>query len=213
MKRAIRFTIAGLIIFTTISVLVSCGSLSKAAWKGDLKKVKSYLQKGEDVNQIDNYGWTALHWAVYYQYYDVTLYLLRNRANPNIRTTKSYRSIYAGTTPLLIASYYGKSELVGILLKAGAKVNAQDSKGNTPLKYARNYKFTEVVRLLKGRGALTTFDDVKPDRSKPQQVIYLNDGSRIVGEIISQSRTHVTIKTKYTVIKVEKGKVSEIKYK
>ena len=45
------------------------------------------------------------------------------------------------------------------------------------------------------------------------QTIFLNDSSRIVGKIIKQTRTHVTVKTKYTTITIHKNNIKSMKYK
>src|SRR5512137_123778 len=99
-------------VIIAVSLLVGCGSLTKSAINGDLAGVKKHLQKGEDVNRYDRWGWTPVMWATYYNYYEVVNYLLENGANPNARSKKAYGSIAIGSTPLLIASYYGWAGIV-----------------------------------------------------------------------------------------------------
>ncbi len=45
------------------------------------------------------------------------------------------------------------------------------------------------------------------------ETIYLKDGSKIIGKIISQNKSFVSIKTKYASIKVKKIKIKRISYK
>ena len=48
------------------------------------------------------------------------------------------------------------AELIGILLDAGADVNARTSQGNTPLHIAAYKGYAGTVRLLLARGAIRT---------------------------------------------------------
>jgi len=54
----------------------------------------------------------------------------------------------------MLATTYGPSELVEMLLKAGAKVNVTDVRGMTPLHYAvtSDYQNPEIVRMLLAAG-------------------------------------------------------------
>ncbi len=56
------------------------------------------------------------------------------------------------TTPLHRAASEGHTEVVKILLKAGAKVNAKNNRGRTPLDYARQ---KQIKQLLRKHGAKT----------------------------------------------------------
>ncbi len=67
--------------------------LVKAAMEGNLKKVRKYLKKGEDINGRDSAGGTALHGAAVVVNYDMCKLLLDNGADVNATT-------HMGTTPL-----------------------------------------------------------------------------------------------------------------
>jgi len=56
-------------------------------------------------------------------------------------------------TGLHTASINGNIQIVAILLKAGARVDARDSLGNTPLIYAADHDRLEVAKLLLDVGA------------------------------------------------------------
>ena len=60
----------------------------------------------------------------------------------------------AGTTILMLASYYGHQELVRLILSRGADPNLQDKQGRTALRRARESGHPEVVELLKQAGAV-----------------------------------------------------------
>ncbi|MBX9831134.1 ankyrin repeat domain-containing protein [Candidatus Babeliales bacterium] len=57
-----------------------------------------------------------------------------------------------GKTALHIASQFCLTEIVELLLNAGALVNVQDKSGNTPLHYAAGWGFVEIVALLVEKG-------------------------------------------------------------
>ena len=53
-----------------------------------------------------------------------------------------------GNTPLILASLYGNKDIVEMLLKAGADVQAINKEGKNALSYARLYSHSEIVKLL-----------------------------------------------------------------
>jgi len=58
-----------------------------------------------------------------------------------------------GNTALIEASEKGYTEIVKLLLKAGADVNAEDGDGRTALILAKEQGYIEIVDLLKKAGA------------------------------------------------------------
>lgn len=53
-----------------------------------------------------------------------------------------------GSTPLIMASLFGKTEVVKILIEAGAQVNIQNNDGSTALHTAAFFCQTEIVEIL-----------------------------------------------------------------
>ncbi len=135
--------------------LTACASsatkLSRDAINGNLTAVKKRVKEGGDVNEFDKWGWTPLHWAVYYRSLPVTKFLLENGADPNIQTTGAYGSMHAGSTPLMITAYYGLPDFAELLLKHGARANIADDNGITALDYAKRYRYTEVIELIENQ--------------------------------------------------------------
>jgi ankyrin repeat protein len=121
----------------------------KATRNKDLTAVKARLAEGEKVNDLDkDNGWTALHYAVFYEQLGIARFLLEQGADPNIQGTWKYRAIKPGATPLIIAGYYGMDGMVELLLQHGARLDFADKSGATALDYAKLYKFKGSADLL-----------------------------------------------------------------
>ena len=147
------------------SPLLQAGtSLSKATIAGNVPKMKACLDAGEKVDEIDKWGWTPLMWAVYYRNQPATQFLLEQKADPNIQSTRAYSKFAVKTTPLLICAYYGLDEPAELLLKAGAKKDLADQSGKQPMDLAKEYSFESFVTLLEGKAAKTP---AKPTAKAP----------------------------------------------
>ena len=77
--------------------------------------------------------------------------LLNNGADPNTAPGPNDK----GMTALMFAAWKGHSEIVRLLARAGANVNAVSQTGATPLIYAANAGSQESVRILLNHGART----------------------------------------------------------
>ena len=73
--------------------------------------------------------------------------------NPNQVEEDSQR------TGLQWAAINGNLQIVAILLKAGAKIDARDNLGNTPLIYAADHDHLELAKLLLDVGAAIDSQD------------------------------------------------------
>lgn len=134
------------------------------------------IEKGANVNEVDDTGISALHRAASNNHYEVIKILLSNGANPNTKTMKDY-------TPLMHACAGGNEQIIEILLKYGAdstvvdkvnnkstlhissivgcfgrmqmllqnnylNVNAEDNDLMRPIHYASLYGHVDIVKLL-----------------------------------------------------------------
>lgn len=143
-----RILLSIICLLCALAFLFGCGSMSKSVIKGDLYGVKSHLANGENVNQIDSWGWTPLLWSTYYNYYPIVEYLLNNGADPNVQSTETQGIIFKGSTALIVAAYYGQPDTVKILLAHGADKNIKNNAGETARYLAEKFSFTDVVNLL-----------------------------------------------------------------
>lgn len=125
-------------------------SIHDAARSEDINQIKSFIDKGYNVNAIEQKtGWTPLHSAVSSGHISIVELLINNRANVN--TTSN-----AGFTPLHIAVDQGNVSIVEFLISKEADVNATNAAGLTPLNLAENlfdmtktYEYGKIVEFLK----------------------------------------------------------------
>jgi ankyrin repeat protein len=75
---------------------------------------------------------------------------------PFVEKGDIHRSNKHGFTPLLIAAYYGHTDLVQYLAENGADVNRQDNKGWTSLMYAAYYNYKGIAKILLEHNASVT---------------------------------------------------------
>lgn len=85
-----------------------------AAQEGKLDAVKFSVDKGANVNAIDNYGWTPLMYATWEGHLDVVQYLVDKGANVNAKD-------FNGWTPLMHAAWKGHLDVVKYLMDKGAR--------------------------------------------------------------------------------------------
>ncbi|MDH3997681.1 MAG: ankyrin repeat domain-containing protein [Desulfuromonadales bacterium] len=87
-----------------------------AAQDGDLVRVKELVEKGYDINSVDeDMSFTPLHYAAQYEHLEVINYLLSVGANVNAHEEESI-----GETPLGNVSATCSYEVAEILIEAGA---------------------------------------------------------------------------------------------
>jgi hypothetical protein len=85
-----------------------------AAYKGDLQRVGSAIQRGADVN-ASHEGWTALMYAAYYGHLEIARLLIENHANPLLGRD--------GWSPLSLAESKGHRTIAELLRMNGAVVS------------------------------------------------------------------------------------------
>src|SRR5579884_790013 len=125
--------------------------------KGNIRRLKTILDAGADINGTDWQGHTALIKAASKRNKEMLLFLLEYGADVNIRTPKYH---YTALLELLYPSKWGPAiteqravDMTRALLEKGADVNAADCEGDTALMYATRQGWIEVVRLLLEHGA------------------------------------------------------------
>lgn len=148
-------------------------TLLHLAARVDLTEIVEPLIEKEriNINAVDSFGKTALHYAILSGSARVAEMLLKAHADPNItdgfRNTPLLLAIQTdniamarlllqsgakvetkGCSALSLASLCGDYRMVQLLLQNGANVSFQEEGGDTPLCDAAGSNNTEVVRLL-----------------------------------------------------------------
>jgi len=122
----------------------SATPLMKAAWKGDTVKMNSLLTgtRGEkvveDINEQDEFGWTALRYAVRNQKADAARMLaVTFKADVNLASN-------SGRTPLMSAAGNNLEEMVKGLVNSGADITAVDNEGLTAFDHSQ----TDAIKAM-----------------------------------------------------------------
>jgi len=126
--------------------------ISYAASRGKKKIVMSLLAAGADIQKTDEGGWQPIVYAIYSDSKKLIQQLLDNGANPNADEAE-----HGSATILQIAAYRGDADIVKLLCKRGANLEARDKRqGTTALSlacYADMLHKENVVRTLIKAGA------------------------------------------------------------
>ena len=111
--------------------------------------VRILVEKGVDINSVDNYGNTALYFAVLKGDKEIAKLLLDRGAK--IDALDKY-----GRTILHYAVSIGNNEMCRLLMQDGANVNIRDKDGNTALDLAIVNSNTDLINLLQQNGGKST---------------------------------------------------------
>ena len=110
------------------------------------------LDRGADVTQGDQYGMTALHYAVEMNKPSLLKALLKRGADPNAQLTQGLpfrrgdyvgREAYDGASPFWLAARLGNVEMMRELLDAGADPELRQAWGVTPTMVAAGVTQTD----------------------------------------------------------------------
>jgi uncharacterized protein len=152
-------------------------ALHFAVREGDMNSVRELLAAGADVNQVSEFGWTALLIATQNRFYQLGKYLLEQDADPNIANEGGWNPLYIATDNRNIegGDYPTRKpdmdhlEFIKALLAAGADPNIRmasstetrtifthqwlEEPGATPFLRAAQSSDLELMRLLLDNGA------------------------------------------------------------
>ena len=121
-------------------------SLHDAVAKNDMAALEKILRSEQDVDEIDERGWTALHLAASRGMTTQAITLLEHGADVNALGPVSH-------TPLHICALHGTTETAIALMERGADIEAKQTDSRTPLHLCSIRKTTETAEALMERGA------------------------------------------------------------
>ena len=135
-----------LFLFMTPSAFAQNAEIHRAAYQGDIERVRELLQKGVKPDERDSFGGTALHAAMFQKNMEIVTLLLRNKFDIDAQGTQN------GYTPLHDAVWANNLDAVKRLLDEGAKTNMKGKDGLTPYGKARKEGRVEIARYFESRG-------------------------------------------------------------
>ncbi|MDE7298580.1 MAG: ankyrin repeat domain-containing protein [Lachnospiraceae bacterium] len=144
--------------------------------KDDYAKSAAPFFSKESMEQIDNNGVSAVHWAARNGHLEMMKIMLEKGVDPNLTQDQPAE---AGNTPLHVACIYGHSDIVKLLEENGGDSSLQNVNGEIPAHHAvMKKKFggdlnaeqrAEVLR------ALGTLDGVRNDGKTPLMLLQFLD--------------------------------------
>ena len=133
-----------------VEFLVSKGATAPefhlAVCQGNLERVKSFVEEGNDVNTKDELGWSPLYWAASMGREEVAEFLIGKGADIDVEISNN-------RTLLHQAARSGAAKLVELLISKGADSNARDKNDSTPLHSAAGVGHKNIVKFLITKGA------------------------------------------------------------
>ncbi len=112
--------------------------LMLAALGGQMDIVKGLIERDADVNKT---GWTPLHYAATRGHLDVMRLLLDKSAYIDAASPN-------GTTPLMMAAFYGTPSSVKLLLEAGADPFLKNKQDLTAIDFAQRANRAEAADII-----------------------------------------------------------------
>lgn len=114
-------------------------ALMIACYLGKQDIVQNLISSKAQINQD---GWTALHYAAVAGYVEIVELLLKNQASVDAFSPNK-------TTPLMMATRSGKLALIKILIQNGADVTLKNAQGMTAYDFATQVEMRNIAQYLK----------------------------------------------------------------
>ena len=149
--------------------------LQIASFYNNYDIVELLLNRGADINAINNIKETPLFIACKNGYKNIVELLLNRGADTNIKN-------YHGDTALMVACLHGNEEIVEILLNKGANV-LQNNGGYTALIYACWKDYEKIVEILL---KYCTVDIVNKKNIKGRDAFMHTKGDNILNQLLDK---------------------------
>ncbi len=113
----------------------------KIVYDNDFEKFKEMVNKLDDINIVNKYGWTLLHITIRRDRRDMVAFLLENGADIN-------KIDGVGWTPLMEAIMDEMAELVKFLVEQGADKSIANARGATAPMLAQKFGRSDMYQYL-----------------------------------------------------------------
>ena len=113
----------------------------KVVYDNDFEKFKEMVNKLDDINIVNKYGWTLLHITIRRDRRDMVAFLLENGADIN-------KIDGVGWTPLMEAIMDEMTELVKFLVEQGADKSIANARGATAPMLAQKFGRSDMYQYL-----------------------------------------------------------------
>jgi HEAT repeat protein len=123
-----------------------CSDIITASAESNIGAVKSIIDKGCDINVIDDYGASALMVAAIRGEFEIAKLLIDNGADINARDVRD-------NTPLTLAADNGHLDIVKLLIDNGAELNIEHAPDKASIVNAAKKNYIGIVDLLINVGA------------------------------------------------------------
>jgi len=208
--------------------------LHAAVRSGNAGCVRLLIDLEARVDLVDTSGWTVLLWAVHDQNLEIAHLLLQFGADPNPVTSGERTPLLIaahesceelvrllldhgadraaadatnrGMTVLHYSSCQGHTDLVRLLIDAGANLNTPDSKGYTALHLAAEWGELEVVRILLKAGAdicLKNHDGFTPEYVEPDPHVVSDEDHKEIRRLLEDARNKMPIELSSAEVKLK----------
>ena len=121
---------------------IDCSGIIEASLDGKYEVIKSFVDKGCDLNNIDADGRTPLMSAIKNKHDKIAELLIKSGALLDVQDHK-------GFTALIHAAFSGSADTAQLLVDRGADINIKSNKGAVALFYAGMSKQQNIVRILR----------------------------------------------------------------
>ena len=112
------------------------------AYYGHIQSLETLLKLGANACAVDKKGSNAFMGVAFKGHKHVAKWLLENTdCNVNHQN-------HAGQTALMMASLFGRENIIKLLLDHGANPSVMDNQGNTSLKLAQAQGLSHVVEII-----------------------------------------------------------------
>lgn len=126
-------TLSSVLLITAALIIASCGSKDGSA--------QAQAKAGKKAPSVD------IHTAVVADNREAIQQHIKAGSNINEKDP------YGGSSPLISAALFGKTEIAKILIDAGADINFQNNEGSTALHTAAFFCRPEIVKMLLAKNA------------------------------------------------------------